>query len=83
MTTVSATHAKQNFAAILDLSQREPVRIKRHDRDIAVVVSPEAYDDLRRLRAQELIRMSDDMTSYAESQGMTDELLAQLLADER
>jgi len=29
MQTVSATYAKQNFAAILDQSQREPVRIQR------------------------------------------------------
>ena len=43
MTTVSATHAKQNFAAILDQSQRGPVRIQRHERDVAVLVSAEEY----------------------------------------
>ncbi len=82
MQTVSATYAKQNFAAVLDMSQREPVQIRRHERDIAVVVSDEEYEALRRLRAQELIRLSDEMGRYAESQGMTDELLQQLLADE-
>jgi PHD/YefM family antitoxin component YafN of YafNO toxin-antitoxin module len=82
MQTVSATYAKQNFAAVLDLSQREPVQIRRHERDIAVVVSDEEYESLRRLRVQELIRLSDEMGRYAESQGMTDELLEQLLADE-
>ena len=58
MTTVSATHAKQNFAAMLDQSQREPVRIQRHERDIAVLVSAEEYEKIRKLRAQELIRLS-------------------------
>jgi prevent-host-death family protein len=82
MTTVSATHAKQNFAAMLDQSQREPVRIQRHERDIAVLVSAEEYDRIRRLRAQELIRLSEETSRYAESQGMTDELLEQLLADD-
>ena len=82
MPTVSATHAKQNFAAMLDQSQREPVRIQRHERDVAVLVSAEEYESIRRLRAQELIRLSDEMGRYAESQGMTDELLEQLLADE-
>jgi prevent-host-death family protein len=81
MATVSATEAKQRFAALLDAAQRGPVRIQRHERDVAVLVSAEEYESIRRLRAQELIRLSDDMGRYAESQGMTDELLEQLLAD--
>ena len=82
MTTVSATHAKQNFAAILDQSQREPVRIQRHERDVAVLVSAEEYEKIRKMRVEELIRLSEENGRYAESQGMTDELLEQLLADE-
>lgn len=82
MQTVSATHAKQNFAALLDQSQREPVRIQRHKRDIAVLVSAEEYETIRQLRAQELIRLTEQTGRYAESQGMTDELLEKLLADE-
>lgn len=81
MPTVSATHAKQNFAAMLDLSQREPVRIQRHDREVAVLLSSQEYEEIRKLRARELIRLSDEMGRYAESQGMTDELLEKLLAD--
>jgi prevent-host-death family protein len=82
MTTVSATHAKQNFAAILDQSQREPVRIQRHERDVAVLVSAEEYEQIHKMRVDELIRLSEENGRYAESQGMTDELLAKLLADE-
>lgn len=82
MPTVSATHAKQNFAAILDQAQREPVRIKRHDRDVAVLISAEEYEKIRQARVQELIRLTEESSRYAESQGMTDELLEQLLADE-
>jgi antitoxin Phd len=81
MQTVSATHAKQNFAALLDQSQREPVRIQRHERDIAVLVSAEEYETIRQLRAQELIRLTEQTGRYAESQGMTDELLEKLLAE--
>ncbi len=82
MMTVSATYAKQNFAAIVDAAQREPVRIRRHERDLAVLVSPEEYEELRRLRGQELIRLTEETGRYAASQGMNDELLNQLLADE-
>ena len=82
MPTVSATHAKQNFAAMLDQSQREPVRIQRHDRDVAVLISAEEYERIHKMRVEELIRLSEENGRYAESQGMTDELLAKLLADE-
>ena len=81
MPTVSATYAKQNFAAILDQSQREPVRIQRHDREVAVLVSADEYERIHQLRVKELIRLSEENGRYAESQGMTDELLEQLLAD--
>jgi prevent-host-death family protein len=82
MPTMSATQAKQNFAAMIDAAQREPVRIQRHERDVAVLVSAEEYERIHKLRVQELIRLSDEMGRYAESQGMTDELLEHLLADE-
>lgn len=82
MQTVSATHAKQNFAAILDQSQREPVRIQRHDRDVAVLISAEEYEKIHQLRVKELLRFTEETSKYAESQGMTDELLEKLLADE-
>ena len=82
MPTMSATQAKQNFAAMIDAAQREPVRIQRHERDVAVLVSAEEYERIHKLRVQELIRLSDEMGRYAESRGMTDELLEKLLADE-
>jgi len=82
MKTVSATEAKQNFAALLDAAQRGPVRIRRHDREIAVMLSAEEFEETRKLRARELIQMSNEMGRYAESRGMTDELLDKLLAGE-
>jgi prevent-host-death family protein len=82
MPTVSATHAKQQFAAMLDSAQREPVHIRRHERDVAVLISVEEYESIRRLRAQELIRLTEETGRYAESQGMTDKLLEKLLAKE-
>ena len=44
MTEVSATQAKQQFAALLEAAQRGPVRIRRHQRDVAVLVSAEEYE---------------------------------------
>jgi len=81
MSTVSATHAKQNFAAMIEAAQRGPVRIQRHERDVAVLVSAEEYERIHHMRVQELLRFTEETSRYAESQGMTDELLEQLLAD--
>ena len=39
MKTVAATEAKNRLGAILDDAQREPIVIRRQDRDIAVVLS--------------------------------------------
>jgi prevent-host-death family protein len=82
MQTISATDAKQKFAALLDAAQLEPVLIQRHDRNIAVLVSPKDYEDLRQLRIRELVAITERSSAYAEARGMTDELLEQLLADE-
>jgi prevent-host-death family protein len=82
MQTVSATQAKQNFAAIVDQAQREPVRIQRHERDVAVLVSADEWEKIHQMRVKELIRFTEETGRYAESQGMTEELLEQLLAEE-
>lgn len=81
MPTVSATHAKQNFAAILDAAQREPVYIRRHDRDVAVVVSAEEFKRLARDRWQEFDRLSALASAQARSNGLTEEKLQEILAD--
>ena len=81
MTIVSATHAKQNFAAILDQSQREPVRIQRHDRDVAVLVSAEEYQRLNRDKWAEFNRLSQLASEQAKANGLTEEILAEILAE--
>ena len=58
MRTISATEAKQNFAAMIDSAQREPVHIRRHNRDLAVVMSAEEFARLNKARWAELNRLS-------------------------
>jgi prevent-host-death family protein len=82
MRSVSATEAKQNLAAVLDTAQREPVVIRRHDRDVAVILSAEEYERLRALRVAEFQRFCDQVAEKAAARGMTPEILEQLLSDE-
>ena len=59
MRYVSATDAKQRLAALLDAAQREPVVIRRHERDVAVILSAQEYDRLRGLNVAEFQRFCD------------------------
>jgi antitoxin Phd len=81
MTKVSATYAKQNFAAMLDQAQHEPVRIQRHDRDIAVILSAAEYERIRRDRWAEFNRLSAIAAEQAQANGLTESTLADLLAE--
>jgi prevent-host-death family protein len=81
MSIVSATQAKQNFAALLDAVQREPVRIQRHERDVAVLVSAQEYDGMVRERWREFDRLSALASAQAQANGLTEEKLQEILAE--
>lgn len=81
MSTVSATEAKQKFAALLDRAQREPVRIQRHERDVAVLLSAEEYDRLAADRWAEFDRLAVQASAQAQTNGLTEDALEEILAD--
>jgi len=82
MRTVSATEAKQGLAGVIEAARREPVIIQRQKRDVAVVLSPAEYQRLVRLNIDEFQRFCDQVGQKAESAGLTQEKLDQLLADD-
>jgi len=81
MRSVSATEAKQHLAALLDAAQREPVVIRRQNRDVAVIMSAEEYARIRDLNAAELQRFSDRVADQARARGLDQAALNDLLRD--
>jgi antitoxin Phd len=81
MKSVSATEAKQRFAALIDAAQREPVMIRRQNRDVAVILSAEEYERIRGANIEELNRLCERVSERAAERGLTEEILADLLKD--
>lgn len=82
MQTLTANEAQTHFGKFLDIVQREPVRITRHDQVVGVMVSIEDYEAMRAFYADRLGKTMDETAQAAEKAGLTQEALEQLLADE-
>lgn len=81
MRSVSATEAKQRLAALLDAAQREPVVIRRQNRDVAVIMSAEEYERIRDLNAVEFQRFCDRVADQSQARGLNKATLNDLLRD--
>lgn len=82
MKRVPATEAKNRLGAILDEAQREPIVIRRQDRDIAVVLSMADYERLRAGNLQAFLDLRKEVAAQAAARGLTDKRLAELLTDD-
>jgi prevent-host-death family protein len=82
MKHVPATEAKNRLGAILDDAQREPIIIRRQDRDIAVVLSMADYERLRSGNIQAFLDLRNQVAAEAAANGLTEERLNELLADD-
>jgi prevent-host-death family protein len=80
--TVPATEAKNRLGAILDDAQREPIVISRQERDIAVVLSMADYERLRSGNIQAFLDLRNQVAAEAAANGLTEERLNELLADD-
>lgn len=54
MHTVRASDAKNRFGELVDRVQREPVRIERHGRGVAVLISEDEYAEMEQLKLDAL-----------------------------
>lgn len=82
MQTLTANDAKTRFGELLDMAQREPVRVTRRDRVVGVMVSAQDYEAMRAFYANRLVQTMDESAAAAARAGLTPKQLAALLADE-
>jgi prevent-host-death family protein len=82
MRYISASDAKQKLAEILDAAQRDPVMIRRQKRDVAVLLSAQEYERVCAMNREEFLRFSDRVSKKAKTQGLTENKLCKILADE-
>ena len=79
MKRVAATEAKNRLGAIIDEAQREPIVIRRQDRDIAVVLSMADYERLRAGNIRAFLDLRNEVAAQAAANALTEERLAELL----
>ena len=82
MKTYTAHEAKTRFGEVIDDAQRQPVRVMRHDRVVGVMVSAQDYEAMRAFYADRLAQTMKRTAEEAARAGLTEEKLAELLADE-
>jgi len=82
MKRVAATEAKNRLGAILDEAQRQPVVIRRQNRDIAVVISMADYERLRDGNIAALLEARRQLAAEAAARGLTARRLKKLLEDD-
>jgi len=71
-----------NLSTLLDAAQREPVFLQRGSRGSAVIISAERYEQIRQAAIDELNELCDTISDRAQSQGMTDSELEELLKND-
>lgn len=81
MRYVSASDAKQRFGVLLDAAQREPVTVRRQNREVAVIISPEDYRRLKSANIEEFQRFCQRVADKALGRGLSEEKLVEILKD--
>ena len=80
MKTVSITKARRAFGTFIDAVQREPIIVRRRKCDVAVVLSMAEFDRLRGQHGNELQSLMRDVSRRAANRGLTEQELAEILA---
>ena len=78
MKAIAAKEAKNNFGAMLDSVQREPIAIEKHGRAVAVVMSAEDYRQMKLEQLRAKLAVGKDQLDRGEfSKKTVEEMIAE------
>lgn len=81
MKIVDATIARKRLGAVLADAPSQPVVIRRHSKDVAVVVSIAEFDRLRSVYVRSFLNARRRLAAQARRKGLSSKRLAAILAD--
>ena len=82
MQTISALEAKNHFCQLIETAQRQPITVTKKGRPAMVVMSTHEFERYQKQAGDRLVNVMNHMQSQAKNQGLTKEILNNLLADE-
>lgn len=82
MKVMTIAEAEAAFDKVLESLVEDSVVLKRGEDDVAAVISIEDYGKLRRLKVEELLSLCERVGRQAESRGLSEEKLAELLRND-
>ena len=78
---MSSTEARSNFGEFLDKGSREPVIVKRQNREIGAFVPMKDLEAIRKLRLRKLRHAVADLSEEGRKNGLTEEILNDILEE--
>lgn len=82
MRQISASEVRKDFASIMDMAQKESVIVRKHERDYVAIVSIEDFEALQRMKNERLKNLAHSLAETAKENGLTPEVLEDILNDE-
>ena len=80
--TVATNRVASGWKRLAKDAQAQPIRVSGGDSPEVVVMSAAKYDAMREVTRQRFFESIDRMRAEAKANGLTDEILEDLLADE-
>lgn len=79
--TMSSTEARQKFGEFLEKGSRQPIIVKRQNREIGAFIPMADLEKLRKLRMMELDETAKALSAEGEENGLTEAILNDILSE--
>jgi prevent-host-death family protein len=79
MRQISVSEVQKDFADIMNTAQKEPIIVKNNDCDYVAIISMRDYEDLVKMKNLRLKSLAEDLGMEAQANGLTLEILNDIL----